>query len=230
MLWAGLILGLASSLHCLGMCGPLVLALPGGNKSASRRWFNRFNYHLGRIVVYGVLGSIAGLIANGIELFTWQRSVAIFGGIAMIVFALVPALVHKMKFTGPLAKWLGHTRSSLFKQLQREDVFSWVFLGAVNALLPCGAIFVALAGALTTGSFAGGALFMMLFGTGTAVSLLLLHLIKDRVGFAQKSLNRIAPWLMASLGILLLVRGMDLDIPYLSPGLDLMTGNVGGCH
>ena len=83
------------------------------------------------------------------------------------------------------------------------------------ALLPCGANFVALAGAATT---------------GTAVSLFLLDLIIARVRFAQKSLYLIAPWFMASLGILVLVRKMDLDIPYLSPGLNLLKGNVSGCN
>lgn len=230
MLWAGLTLGLITGLHCIGMCGPLVLALPGKNQSVLQRWTNRLNYHLGRSLVYALLGGLAGVIGHGIGLFTWQRSIAIVGGSMMVLFAVIPKLTHGWSMPEPLRKPIDNGRSKLFRNLNQGNLFSWVGLGAINGLLPCGPLYIALAGALAVGTWEGGALFMFLFGMGTMVALFTLHFIRDRVQPFTKRLAPILTWATALIGILLVLRGLDLGIPFISPSQDIIIGSAGGCH
>ena len=230
ILWAGITLGLVTGLHCVGMCGPLVLALPGRNLSPIRRWGNRLNYHLGRSFVYAALGSIAGSIGQGIELFTWQRSVAIAGGTLMVIFALVPRITHRISVPAPLRKPIDEARTSLFRSLEKNRLSTWLGLGALNGMLPCGPLYVGLAGALATGTWAGGAVFMFLFGMGTAVALSALQVIRDRVLPNSKNFSKVLMYTTAIVGILLVLRGLDLGIPFLSPSHTIVMGTAAGCH
>ncbi len=230
MIWAGFILGIISGLHCLGMCGPLVLALPGKNLPLVKRWGNRFNYHLGRSVTYAVLGGLVGVIGAGIELFTWQRSVAIVGGILMVLLVLLPGLTRKFKAGGTLAKEIHQARQSLYGRLRNSHWWAWTGLGALNGLLPCGPLYIALAGAFTTGTWAGGALFMMLFGAGTAVMLMFLHIVRDQLPATGNKMAVVLPWITAAVGVLLILRGLDLDIPFFSPSFNYAEGSSVKCH
>ena len=230
ILWAGIALGLVTGLHCVGMCGPLVLALPGKNQTPLRRWSNRLHYHLGRSTVYAILGAVAGSIGQGIELFTWQRSVAIAGGILMMVFALVPRITHRLSVPAPLRKPIDEARSSLFRGLSNNHLGTWLGLGALNGMLPCGPLYIGLAGALATGTWAGGAVFMFLFGMGTAAALSALQAIRDRVLPNSKHFSKILMYTTAIVGILLVLRGMDLGIPFISPSQTIAMGTAAGCH
>lgn len=230
ILWAGIALGLVTGLHCVGMCGPLVLALPGKNQLLGRRWINRLNYHIGRSLVYALLGSIAGVIGQGIELFTWQRSVAIAGGTLMVIFAVMPRVAHRISIPAPLRKPIDETRVTLFRSLEKNQFTTWLGLGALNGMLPCGPLYVALAGALATGSSAGGAVFMFLFGMGTAVALSALQALRDRILPNSKNLSKVLMITTAVVGVLLVLRGLDLGIPFLSPSHTIVMGNAAGCH
>jgi sulfite exporter TauE/SafE len=207
-----------------------VLALPGHQQSIAQRWLNRLNYHLGRVLVYALLGGLAGVIGHGITLFTWQRSVAIAGGTLMVLLAVVPKITHRIGMPEPLRKPIDEARSGLYRKLKSGHLFTWVGLGALNGLLPCGPLYIALAGALAAGTWQGGALFMMLFGLGTAVALSALHFVRDK---AQPFTRRLAPvltWATAIVGILLVLRGLDLGIPFLSPSQTIVMGTAAGCH
>lgn len=230
MIWAGFILGIISGLHCLGMCGPLVLALPGKGLSPVKRWGNRFNYHLGRSIMYAVLGGLFGAVGAGIELFTWQRSVSIVGGLLIILLVLLPGIARKVKAGSLLSKELNAARTNLFGRLRNSEWWAWTGLGALNGLLPCGPLYIALAGALTTGTWAGGALFMLLFGAGTAVMLMVLHIVRDQLPEGGKRFAVVLPWFTAAVGVLLILRGLDLNIPFLSPSLNFVEGSISGCH
>lgn len=229
MIWAGLTLGLLTGLHCVGMCGPIVLALPGKGQSRGQRWVNRFNYHLGRSLVYGLLGGLAGVIGHGIELFTWQRSVALAGGVLMLLFVFLPKLTRAWSMPQPLREPIDQARTKLFRSLRSGNTFTWTGLGALNGLLPCGPLYIALAGALAVGNWAGGALFMLLFGTGTAMALMALHFMRDRVQPFTQRFSKVLTWTTALVGLLLVLRGLDLGIPFLSPSQTIAIGTA-GCH
>jgi sulfite exporter TauE/SafE len=229
MIFAGLTLGLLSGFHCVGMCGPLMLALPTFDGKKSSRWVNLLNYHLGRTVMYGVLGALVGLVGQGIELFTWQRSVAVVGGLMMILMALLPALANRIKLPQTVSAEINKQRQQMIGKLRGGNTFAWFGLGALNGMLPCGALFIALAGALTVGNYAGGALFMLLFGAGTTAFLLSLQLIKNRIGTRLATIQSFVPWMMAVVGCLLILRGMDLGIPFISPSHTIAMG-INECH
>lgn len=229
MIWAGLTLGLLTSLHCVGMCGPLLLALPGQGLPRAQRWFNRLNYHLGRSLVYAILGAFAGVIGQGIELFTWQRAVALTGGFLMLLFIFMPRILHGWRFPVPLRLPIQHLRGQVFHSLKQGQTFSWIGLGALNGLLPCGPLYIALAGALTMGTWQGGALFMLVFGLGTSSALLALHFIQDRTRLAISKRSTWLTWSTAIVAILLILRGLELGIPYISPIHTIAMGTQ-GCH
>lgn len=205
-------------------------ALPGKNISPVKRWGNRFNYHLGRSITYAILGAVVGVIGAGIELFTWQRSVAIVGGLLMVLLVFLPGIARKLKAGSLLSKELNQARQQLFGRLRNSEWWAWTGLGALNSLLPCGPLYIALAGALTTGTWAGGALSMMLFGAGTAVMLMVLHIVRDQLPAAGNRLAFVLPWITAAVGVLLILRGLDLGIPFISPSFNFAEGSVAGCH
>lgn len=211
------------------MCGPLVLALPSKGQSSSQRWVNRLNYHLGRSLTYAILGGMAGFIGQGIELFTWQRSVALAGGCLMLLFVFIPKITRRWSTPEPLKQMIHKARSRMFRRLQSGSLFTWVGLGSLNGLLPCGPLYIAIAGALAVGTWAGGALFMFLFGIGTAASLLTLHFMKDRVVPLTHRFNFLLNWATAIVGVLLVLRGLDLGIPFISPSQTIAIG-AAGCH
>lgn len=229
MIWAGLTLGLLTSLHCVGMCGPLLLALPGHGLPRSQRWFNRLNYHLGRSLIYAFLGAFAGVIGQGIELFTWQKAVALTGGFLMLLFILLPRTVHGWRLPEPLRLPIQQLRGQVFQSLKKGHTFSWLGLGALNGLLPCGPLYIALAGALTMGTWEGGALFMLTFGVGTSSALLALHFIQDSSRLALAKRGTWLSWGTAIVAVLLILRGLELGIPYISPVHTIAMGTQ-GCH
>jgi hypothetical protein len=104
--------------------------------------------------------------------------------------------------------------------LRQRSVGSLWTLGLVNGLLPCGLVYVACAGATATGSVPGGALYMALFGLGTIPLMLAISLSGRLVPFAWRlKLARVIPVSVLLLALLLILRGMSLGIPYLSPDL-----------
>jgi len=105
-------------------------------------------------------------------------------------------------------------------QLQRRTFRSLALLGALNGLLPCGLVYVALAGAVSRGSLAAGILFMALFGLGTMPTMLAVSLSGRILPLAFRSKLRAAiPVGVCLLAMLLILRGLALGIPYLSPDL-----------
>lgn len=224
-LWVGFLLGFAGSLHCLGMCGPLALALPAP-RDASRafRAWGRLLYNLGRTVTYAAMGLLAGLIGHVLQLGGFQQTVSIVLGVLLIATLFLnsrhmPEWVLN-RFYRPVQRGLGAL-------LRRKGNLGLFQVGLLNGLLPCGLVYAALAGAsLQTGPLLG-AFYMALFGLGTipmmfAISMGGLTLRSPRF---QPVLQYLVPALTLTAGALLILRGLSLGIPYLSP--DLST--PGGC-
>ena len=216
---AALLTGLVGSLHCIGMCGPIAAALPLGTKSWAYKTFGSLTYNLGRTLTYGVLGGLFGILGKGIQLAGLQQWASIVIGVAMIVSVIFPA-VFKSKFnpdkifTGYAARLIGRFRK-LFKQSSLSSLF---FIGLLNGLLPCGLVYVAVAGAITTNSVVGGILYMIIFGLGTIPVMLVIPLIGNVIGQGmRKRLRGTVSVFIVVLGLLFILRGLSLGIPYVSP-------------
>jgi len=207
------LLGLVSSLHCVGMCGPLVLSVARGRSAL-------FGYHSGRIGVYTVMGVVAGLLGRGVRLAGLQQALSISLGVVIL----------GMVFGGWKAGMPG--LSSLVGRLWRSEMrVKFVVLGMANGLLPCGMVYLALAGAVSSSGVADATGFMALFGLGTLPLLLGVSYFGRYIGVSVRGrLRKLLPIVVASMGVLLILRGLGLGIPLVSPILPAGPRTAVICH
>lgn len=215
----GFLIGFLGSFHCVGMCGPIALALPIGKGTNIQLIISRLLYNFGRIVTYSFFGAVFGLFGKGIALAGLQRYASIALGASILVYYLLPGKYKgKLSVTKPYMLIGGFVKKS-FKTLTKSGSPLSLFLfGIVNGFLPCGFVYVALAGAITTGSFISGAAFMALFGLGTAPIMLATSLVgKFVTGGVRSKINKLIPVFAIILAIIFILRGLSLGIPFLSP-------------
>ena len=211
--------GLFGSFHCIGMCGPIAIALPVPNSNNLSFAAGRLLYNLGRIVTYSFLGAVFGLLGSRLVISGFQQSVSVVLGIAIVITVLIPPKYkakisqHKVvqKITLPLKMGI----SDLFKR----GTFSAMFLiGALNGFLPCGLVYVALAGAIASGDAISGTAVMILFGLGTIPTMFAATIFGKFINLnIRRKISKAIPVFALMLGLLFIMRGMGLGIPYLSP-------------
>ncbi|HMI02250.1 MAG TPA: sulfite exporter TauE/SafE family protein [Pedobacter sp.] len=208
-------IGLLGSLHCIGMCGPLAFAVPVNQPGWVYLLWNKFIYQFGRIVSYCSLGVLAGLLGRQLWLSGIQQGISIATGLMILLAA-----------SSRLFRWYSRFKNpSLFiKPFNRLFDFAFrhkanhLFIGMINGLLPCGFVYLALAGAINTGSVQNSVFYMFWFGAGTTPLMFAATLIVGFSGLAfRKRLNKSIPYLMLVLGTWFILRGLELNIPYLSP-------------
>ena len=210
-------LGLLGSLHCAAMCGPLQIALPLPPDGVGRALAGRLIYQGGRLATYCLLGVVAGLAGKSILLAGLQRWVSIALGVAVLAGFF---LSKKVALSGPVVRLVFRLKTAMSAQLHRRTFRSLGVLGALNGLLPCGLVYVALAGAVAQASLSAGVLFMALFGIGTLPTMLAVSLSGRIMPVSFRSRLRAAiPVGVCLLGMLLILRGLGLGIPYVSPDL-----------
>jgi len=225
MIWSALILGFAGSLHCAGMCGPLALALPVTSNTRTGFVTGRLVYNLGRMATYSLLGVVFGLVCQTLVFAGVQRWVSISLGLALL-FGLASS--RKLALWRPVTSLLARIKFSMSGLLRNRSLFSLAVLGVLNGLLPCGLVYVACAGAVATGSLLSGALYMAVFGVGTIPMMLGIGLFGRLVPLSLRlHFRKAVPASVCLLAGLLIMRGLSLGIPYLSP--DLSKGAV-CCH
>lgn len=227
-IWTAFLLGLAGSAHCAGMCGPLALALPAGKDGRLTFVAGRLLYNIGRILTYALMGALLGLLGQGFAIAGLQRWVSLVLGALILLGLLVSPRFARVIPVTRVVHWL---KAALGKLLQRRALGSLLGIGLLNGLLPCGLVYVACAGAATVGNFWQGVEYMIAFGLGTLPMMLAISLVGTKLQFALRfKLQRLIPISLAIVGALLLLRGLALDIPYLSPRLPAQPRVAGCCH
>ena len=218
-------LGLVGSLHCAGMCGPLALALPVAGNTRSAFVLGRVLYNLGRILTYCIIGAVFGLAGQSLALAGFQKWVSLTAGVAILLGLL---LSTRWGLGLPITKSVMWLKSSVGRLLQQRTFGSLFLLGILNGLLPCGLVYVAAAAAAAAGSLHLGVFSMAMFGLGTLPVMLGLGLAGRKLqGFFTFKWQSLVPISLAVMGILLVLRGMELGIPYISP---VLTGACPHCH
>jgi len=214
-----LTIGLIGSFHCIGMCGPIAVALPLKNQTWATKVTGVVVYNSGRILTYAALGLIFGLLGRGIQLAGFQRWASILLGILMIVSVLFPYFFRQKIKIGSIFSGYAYRLTSNLKQLFKNRSYSsLVSIGLLNGLLPCGLVYVAIAGAINTNNITSGALFMVLFGLGTVPLLMVVTLVGNVIGIGLRNkMRKVVPYFVVLLGLLFIMRGMSLGIPYVSP-------------
>lgn len=208
-------IGLIGSLHCIGMCGPLAFAVPVTQPGRLYLISSKFIYQVGRIISYCILGIIAGLLGRQVWQSGIQHSIGILTGIFIVLAAC--SRLFNWSFTKNNASVFLKPFYRLFDYAFRHRA-NHLIIGMINGLLPCGFVYLALAGAINTGSVIESISYMFWFGAGTTPLMFVATVI---VGFSQRSfrrkLNAAIPYLMLALGCWFIIRGLELNIPYLSP-------------
>ncbi|MFN4146377.1 MAG: sulfite exporter TauE/SafE family protein [Runella sp.] len=223
MLFIAFITGLVGSLHCVGMCGPLALALPVGQHQVL---IKRLVYTFGRILSYAALGVAFGLVSEQLFWAGLQQKISILAGVILLLLILLPySSGHHL-----VGSWIGKYSRRFF---ERPGLRGFFGAGLLNGLLPCGMVYVALTGAVATGSWQKAVLFMIFFGVGTAPLLIAVGLLNRFLTLnLRRRLHRVLPVYQIVLAVFLIIRGLNLGIPYLSPHATegLSEGQVSVCH
>jgi len=217
MIWTALLFGLMSSFHCAIMCGPILLATTTGTNQ-SFLLNSRIIYHLGRISTYAILGGLMGLIGKGLYLSGLQQGISIISGVLILLFIFIPRLPSFL-FKGVGMNKLSSCYKSLFASfLQKRGLFAQFLTGSINGILPCGMVYIAMAAAASFRTPIDSMAYMVLFGFGTLPMLLFISLSGTLITFNFRNrINKLIPYTSALLGVIFILRGMSLDIPYLSP-------------
>lgn len=225
-LLSAFVVGLVGSLHCAGMCGPLALALPHPGGGSTRFLTGRLAYNAGRLFTYVALGGLAGMVGQSLRFAGVQRWLSIALGVALLAGLL---FARRMGSWFPVAAMVGGLKVRMAGLLRQPTLGAQAGLGMLNGLLPCGLVYVACAGAAATGHFARGAAYMGVFGLGTVPLMLAIGLSGALIPPSLRlRLRKAIPVAVSLLGVLLILRGMSLGIPYVSPHLDA-SGAVGDC-
>ncbi|WP_047418695.1 sulfite exporter TauE/SafE family protein [Cellulophaga sp. Hel_I_12] len=219
MILSALILGLMGSLHCVGMCGPIAFMLPVDRTNHLKKFIQIFIYHFGRLLAYGILGLVFGLLGKGLFVFGMQQKLSITIGVLMIVVILIPyKTFSKYNFSKPVYKIVGKVKNSLGKELQKKTPDTFLTIGFLNGFLPCGLVYMALFGAIAMGDALQGALYMVIFGAGTiplmTTAIYFSALLKNT---AKQKIQKLIPVFVVLIGALFILRGLGLGIPYISP-------------
>ena len=219
MLYTAFILGLLGSFHCIGMCGPIAFALPLDRSSKSKMLFQTFLYHLGRLITYSLIGVLFGLIGRGLFLSGFQQRLSILMGIIMILSVTIPVKVfNRFQITKPLYKLIGQLKQKLGLYLNKKSNKSIFLIGFFNGFLPCGLVYMALMGAIASSNTFLGATYMFLFGLGTIPMMTLAVYAGNVLKLSLRNkIQRIIPVFVVIIGLLFILRGLGLGIPYLSP-------------
>lgn len=219
MLLSSIILGLLSSFHCIGMCGPIAFVLPIDRANKKRGAYQTTLYHVGRLLSYSSLGALFGLLGKGLYLSGFQQRLSILLGVLMILMVVVPASIfNKYNFSKPLYRLIGNVKSKLGLYLKKTSNKAIFTIGFFNGLLPCGMVYMALVGAVATSEFYLGALYMFLFGLGTIPIMSAAVYSKNIFSLnIRKKITKAIPVFVIIIGVLFILRGMGLGIPYVSP-------------
>lgn len=212
-------IGLMGSLHCIGMCGPIAMAVPLDSKHERYRWLGSFNYLLGKAITYSLLGLFSGAFAKILSMAGFQRYISILTGLLiLLVFILQKVGYQSLGFERLNYQWVLILKKQFNKLLQEKNLMSAFLIGLVNGILPCGLVYIALAGAVGAGGWWQSMFYMFIFGVGAMPLMFVLMFFKSKMSISFRSLfQKAVPTFTVILAVLLIVRGLNLGIPYFSP-------------
>ena len=233
MLYTALLFGLLSSFHCIGMCGPLALMLPLDRNNQAKKVTQIITYHLGRLIAYALIGFVFGMLGKGFLLAGLQQKTSILLGIAIILVVVIPEKVlANFNFSKPIFKMISVVKSALGTQFKNKSYQSLFTIGLLNGFLPCGMVYVALFGAVAMQSPTLGVLYMIMFGLGTIPLMSSLVYLKNFMTISLRNkIQKAIPYVAVFIGTLFILRGLGLDIPYISPSnTSLFVQQQPNCH
>lgn len=212
-------IGLTSSLHCVGMCGPIALSLGLDAENKFKFTFRNLTYQFGRITTYTILGALLGIVGESFSFVGLQSYLSIFIGVLMIIMVMIPKFYENGATSlKPINKIMLKVKMLLGKYLIKKNTKSLYIVGLLNGLLPCGTVYASLTAAIAMGSVLKSSLFMLFFGLGTLPLMFATVLFGNFLSVSQREkILKILPIITIILGVLFILRGLELNIPYISP-------------
>lgn len=230
MIVPAILLGMAGSFHCAGMCGPIVMAIPIGQGGLGEQVAGYSFYHIGRLTGYAILGFLFGVLGYGLNLGGYQQALSIGLGVMMILIIWFPKLIGASALSGKIAHFQSKITQFMAARLKSNRPGALLGLGFFNGFLPCGLVYVALAASMASFDPWLGAAFMVFFGLGTVPMLLAVGLTGQRLSTAMRAqFRKVAPLIATLLAVLFILRGLGLGIPYISPELGVQVAPTENC-
>lgn len=220
-------LGFLGSFHCVGMCGPIALSIPVKRSSPGSMFLGSLVYNAGRIITYAAMGLLFGLVGQGFALAGWQSILSIALGVFILLLLIFPHLRFISIQKGRIFRLLEKLKAKLRELFGIHTTRSLLIIGLLNGLLPCGLVYMGIAGSIATGNIFKGALFMAAFGLGTVPAMLSLMLIRNRISIRfRERIRKAVPVFAGLMAVMLILRGMNLGVPYISPSVEKTNGIV----
>lgn len=213
-------LGFLGSFHCVGMCGPIAMAIPLNRRNYASMLAGGLAYNLGRVFTYSAIGLVFGLIGQGLFIAGYQNILSLTLGILILLSLIFAAWAQRMGSNALLFRAVNNIKAKLIPLFNKKSTGALFLIGVLNGLLPCGFVYMAITGAIASGNSVNGALFMALFGLGTLPAMLAMNMIGGFVSVSFRNIvKKIVPVVVGLMGLALVLRGLNLGIPYLSPSI-----------
>ncbi|WBL26988.1 sulfite exporter TauE/SafE family protein [Zunongwangia sp. HGR-M22] len=223
MFFSAFLFGLLGSFHCIGMCGPIAFLLPLSRDKKTLMFLQLFLYHFGRLLSYGVIGLLFGLLGKGLNLFAAQQKLSIGIGVLMILTAIISFGKFKFgKIGTPFFSIISRLKSKIGAGLKKKSPDTFLSIGMLNGFLPCGLVYMAMLGAIAEANAGFGALYMVFFGLGTIPLMTAAVVLSSKLSSGVKTrekIRKLIPIFVVLTGFLFILRGSGLNIPYLSPAM-----------
>jgi len=227
---SGFGLGIISSFHCVGMCGPIAFALPVYYLPAHKKLTGILLYHTGRIFIYAMLGLFFGFVGRQFYVAGLQQYFSIALGCIILLILMQSTFGKKFIRIKFMDKFQEKLQNIIAIYIQKKQLYGIFILGMANGLLPCGMVYLAITGAMAAGTLTGGVAFMGLFGLGTFPAMFLLTYFGTVISLnVRNHMKKAIPFFVATMGILLILRGLNLNIPMISPAMNNSAANTVVC-
>ncbi len=216
MYWIAFTLGFFGSLHCIGMCGPLALAVHTSKKvHGSAAFFSSLQYNTGRTIGYVSLGLLFGILGSAASFGGVQHGVSIVLGMVMVLFFLFSINPdHLISKLPAINRFYTSISQKLFGLLRKSEKVPSLYLGTINGFLPCGLVYIAIAGAISLSNIWGSVGFMLFFSLGTFPAMIGVTLGHQAVSQKLRvSLKRLYPIITLVMGVYLIYRGLMSKLP-----------------
>ena len=215
-----------TSVHCVGMCGPIACGLSSMPSTETQRLLGMTSYHGARLFSYGLIGAVCGSLGQQPLKWFFDSPAALLPWVLVLVFLIFGfGLEKKLPRPPALLKWTAKLR---FRVGKMSPVRSGLALGFLTPLLPCGPLYLLFGASLLSGSAIRGAEFALAFGLGTVP---LLWLAQQQLRRLGQRFNLVT--IQRSLAILtacLLAFRLWGTLPFIEPAAEKKSDLPSCCH
>ncbi len=209
----GFTIGFVGSWHCVGMCGPLAMALPYRTSHFGTRLLKSLMYSLGRTITYVLIGLLLAILGEGFTLAGFQRSLSLLVGLILIAIVVFPSINQRLELSVSKTQLGRFVRKRIAHLYQSRRADTFFFVGLLNGLLPCGLVYMAAFAALGSADRLTGAMMMAGFGLGTIPLMTSFTVLPLREWLSRFRGIKLTNVLMLLTGAIMIIRATTIEFP-----------------